>query len=111
MRIGIGLPTAVPGVEATSIASWAAEAERGGFDSVGVTDRLVYDNLEPLTVLAAAAATTIITADELAAQLRELDAVGVTDLVLHPCRGDIDQVAALANSLARVRPVRDVVPA
>lgn len=58
MRIGIGLPAAVPGVEATTIGPWAAEAERVGFDSVGVIDRLVYDNLEPLTVLAAAAAST-----------------------------------------------------
>jgi alkanesulfonate monooxygenase SsuD/methylene tetrahydromethanopterin reductase-like flavin-dependent oxidoreductase (luciferase family) len=42
----------------TLIGGWAAEAERGGFDSVGVIDRLVYDNLEPLTALAAAAACT-----------------------------------------------------
>jgi alkanesulfonate monooxygenase SsuD/methylene tetrahydromethanopterin reductase-like flavin-dependent oxidoreductase (luciferase family) len=58
MRIGIGLPAAVPGVDATTIATWAADAERLGFASVGVIDRLVYDNLEPLTTLAAAAATT-----------------------------------------------------
>ena len=58
MRIGIGLPAAVPGVDATTIGGWAAEAERAGFASVGVIDRLVYDNLEPLTALAAAAACT-----------------------------------------------------
>jgi alkanesulfonate monooxygenase SsuD/methylene tetrahydromethanopterin reductase-like flavin-dependent oxidoreductase (luciferase family) len=58
MRIGIGLPAAVPGVDGTTIGAWAAEAERAGFASVGVIDRLVYDNLEPLTVLAAAAART-----------------------------------------------------
>ncbi len=58
MRIGIGLPAAVPGVDARSIGPWAAEAERAGFASVGVVDRLVYDNLEPLTALAAAAAST-----------------------------------------------------
>ncbi|MGH9242915.1 MAG: LLM class flavin-dependent oxidoreductase [Acidimicrobiales bacterium] len=58
MRIGIGLPAAVPGVDATLIGPWAAEAERAGFVSVGVIDRLVYDNLEPLTALAAAAAST-----------------------------------------------------
>src|SRR5439155_23258706 len=45
-----------PGVDATTIGTWAAEAERVGFASVGVIDRLVYDNLEPLTALAAAAA-------------------------------------------------------
>ncbi|HKA03988.1 MAG TPA: LLM class flavin-dependent oxidoreductase [Acidimicrobiales bacterium] len=58
MRIGIGLRAAVPGVDATTIATWAAHAERAGFASVGVIDRLVYDNLEPLTALAAAAAST-----------------------------------------------------
>jgi alkanesulfonate monooxygenase SsuD/methylene tetrahydromethanopterin reductase-like flavin-dependent oxidoreductase (luciferase family) len=58
MRVGIGLPAAVPGVDASMIGAWAAEAERAGFASVGVIDRLVYDNLEPLTALAAAAART-----------------------------------------------------
>jgi alkanesulfonate monooxygenase SsuD/methylene tetrahydromethanopterin reductase-like flavin-dependent oxidoreductase (luciferase family) len=58
MKIGIGLPAAVPSVDATTIGDWAAEAERAGFASVGVIDRLVYDNLEPLTALAVAAART-----------------------------------------------------
>ncbi|MGH9246397.1 MAG: LLM class flavin-dependent oxidoreductase [Acidimicrobiales bacterium] len=58
MKIGIGLPAAVPDVDATTIGAWAAEADRAGFASVGVIDRLVYDNLEPLTALAAAAART-----------------------------------------------------
>jgi alkanesulfonate monooxygenase SsuD/methylene tetrahydromethanopterin reductase-like flavin-dependent oxidoreductase (luciferase family) len=58
MRIGVGLPAAVPGVDATTIGDWAEEAERAGFASVGVIDRLVYDNIEPLTALAAAAART-----------------------------------------------------
>jgi alkanesulfonate monooxygenase SsuD/methylene tetrahydromethanopterin reductase-like flavin-dependent oxidoreductase (luciferase family) len=58
MRIGIGLPAAVPGVGGTTIGAWAAGAERAGFASVGVIDRLVYDNLEPPTVLSAAAART-----------------------------------------------------
>ena len=57
-RIGIGLPAAVPGVDATTIGDWAEEAERAGFAALGVIDRLVYDNLEPLTALAAAAART-----------------------------------------------------
>ena len=58
MRVGLGLPAAVPGVDATTIGPWAAEAEHAGFASVGVIDRLVYDNLEPLAALAAAAAVT-----------------------------------------------------
>jgi alkanesulfonate monooxygenase SsuD/methylene tetrahydromethanopterin reductase-like flavin-dependent oxidoreductase (luciferase family) len=40
------------------VGRWAAEAERAGFSSVGVIDRLIYDNLDPLTALAAAAACT-----------------------------------------------------
>jgi alkanesulfonate monooxygenase SsuD/methylene tetrahydromethanopterin reductase-like flavin-dependent oxidoreductase (luciferase family) len=58
MRIGIGLPAAVPGTDMTTLGRWAAESEQAGFASVGVIDRLVYANLEPLTALAAAAART-----------------------------------------------------
>jgi alkanesulfonate monooxygenase SsuD/methylene tetrahydromethanopterin reductase-like flavin-dependent oxidoreductase (luciferase family) len=58
MQVGIGLPAAVPNVDARSIGDWAAAAEHAGFASLGVVDRLVYDNLEPLTALAAAAART-----------------------------------------------------
>jgi alkanesulfonate monooxygenase SsuD/methylene tetrahydromethanopterin reductase-like flavin-dependent oxidoreductase (luciferase family) len=58
MRVGIGLPAAVPGIDATVIGPWAAQGERAGFASLGVIDRLVYDNLDPLVALAAAAART-----------------------------------------------------
>jgi alkanesulfonate monooxygenase SsuD/methylene tetrahydromethanopterin reductase-like flavin-dependent oxidoreductase (luciferase family) len=58
MRVGIGLPAAVPEADMTLLGGWAAEAERAGFASVGVIDRLMYDNLDPLTALAAAAACT-----------------------------------------------------
>jgi alkanesulfonate monooxygenase SsuD/methylene tetrahydromethanopterin reductase-like flavin-dependent oxidoreductase (luciferase family) len=58
MRIGIGLPAAVPDTDMTQIGRWAAEAEEAGFASVGVIDRLIYDNLDPLTALSAAAACT-----------------------------------------------------
>ncbi|GAA2397405.1 LLM class flavin-dependent oxidoreductase [Nonomuraea africana] len=58
MRIGIGLPAAVPGTDMTTLGQWAADGERAGFAAVGVIDRLVYDNVEPLTALAAAAART-----------------------------------------------------
>jgi alkanesulfonate monooxygenase SsuD/methylene tetrahydromethanopterin reductase-like flavin-dependent oxidoreductase (luciferase family) len=58
IRIGIGLPAAIPGADATSLGEWAARAERVGFRSASVIDRLVYDNLEPLVALAAAAART-----------------------------------------------------
>jgi alkanesulfonate monooxygenase SsuD/methylene tetrahydromethanopterin reductase-like flavin-dependent oxidoreductase (luciferase family) len=58
MRVGIGLPAAVPDADMTLVGRWAAEAEQAGFASVGVIDRLVYDNLDPLTALAAAAGAT-----------------------------------------------------
>jgi alkanesulfonate monooxygenase SsuD/methylene tetrahydromethanopterin reductase-like flavin-dependent oxidoreductase (luciferase family) len=58
MGIGIGLPAAVPGTPATMVGHWAAESETLGFQSLSVLDRLVYDNLDPLTALAAAAART-----------------------------------------------------
>jgi hypothetical protein len=58
MKVGIGLPAAVPETDMRLIGVWAAEAERAGFESVGVIDRLIYDNLDPLTALAAAAVRT-----------------------------------------------------
>jgi alkanesulfonate monooxygenase SsuD/methylene tetrahydromethanopterin reductase-like flavin-dependent oxidoreductase (luciferase family) len=48
----------VPGTDARVIGPWAAEAERLGCRSLTVIDRLVYDNLDPLVALAAAAART-----------------------------------------------------
>jgi alkanesulfonate monooxygenase SsuD/methylene tetrahydromethanopterin reductase-like flavin-dependent oxidoreductase (luciferase family) len=58
VRIGIGLPAAVPGVDATRIGPWANRSEQLGFCSLGVIDRLVYDNVEPIVALSTAAATT-----------------------------------------------------
>jgi alkanesulfonate monooxygenase SsuD/methylene tetrahydromethanopterin reductase-like flavin-dependent oxidoreductase (luciferase family) len=58
MRIGLGLPAAIPGVPGRAVGDWAAAAEEHGFSSVGVIDRLVYDNLDPLVALAVAAART-----------------------------------------------------
>ncbi len=45
----------IPDVTATAVGEWAASAEQLGFSSVSVIDRLVYDNLDPLIALAAAA--------------------------------------------------------
>jgi alkanesulfonate monooxygenase SsuD/methylene tetrahydromethanopterin reductase-like flavin-dependent oxidoreductase (luciferase family) len=58
MRIGIGLPAAVPGAAHHAIGEWAELSEVHGFASVGTLDRLVYDNLDPVVALAAAAART-----------------------------------------------------
>jgi alkanesulfonate monooxygenase SsuD/methylene tetrahydromethanopterin reductase-like flavin-dependent oxidoreductase (luciferase family) len=58
MDVGLGLPTTLPGVTGGEIVEFARRAERLGFASLGVLDRLVYDNCEPLVSLAAAAAVT-----------------------------------------------------
>ena len=58
MRIGVGLPNGIPGVEGQLIIEWACRADQGPFTSLGVVDRLVYDSYEPVTTLAAAAAVT-----------------------------------------------------
>lgn len=58
VRIGIGLPSAVPGATPETIGAWAAQGERAGFAALGATDRLVYDSLDPLVTLAVAAAHT-----------------------------------------------------
>lgn len=58
MEIGVGLPSAIPGVRGDEILEWARTAEECGFSTLGVIDRLVYSNGEPLVTLGAAAAVT-----------------------------------------------------
>lgn len=58
MDIGIGLPSTIPGASGQQIVAWARAAEEYGFSSLGVIDRLVYGNAEPLVTLGAAAAVT-----------------------------------------------------
>lgn len=58
MRVGLGLPSTIPGVTRNQILDAARIADRGGLDSVWVIDRVVFPNLDPLATLAAAAAVT-----------------------------------------------------
>jgi alkanesulfonate monooxygenase SsuD/methylene tetrahydromethanopterin reductase-like flavin-dependent oxidoreductase (luciferase family) len=58
MRVGIGLPNAVPGTDGRTLLEWARRAEAGPFTSLGVLDRIAYDSHEPLGTLAAAAGVT-----------------------------------------------------
>jgi alkanesulfonate monooxygenase SsuD/methylene tetrahydromethanopterin reductase-like flavin-dependent oxidoreductase (luciferase family) len=58
MQIGIGLPSAVAGVRGERIIEWAAKADGLPFSSLGVVDRVVQQNYEPMVTLAAAAAVT-----------------------------------------------------
>lgn len=58
MQVGIGLPNTTPGADRDLLIQWARQADEGPFSNLSVLDRLVYDNYEPLTVLAAAAVLT-----------------------------------------------------
>ncbi len=58
MKIGIGLPATIPGASPALILDWARKADAGPFSSLGLVDRLVYTNYEPLITLTAAAAVT-----------------------------------------------------
>lgn len=58
MKVGIGLPTTIPGARPDQILDWARRAERAGFSTLGTLDRLVYPNYEPLVALGAVAAVT-----------------------------------------------------
>jgi alkanesulfonate monooxygenase SsuD/methylene tetrahydromethanopterin reductase-like flavin-dependent oxidoreductase (luciferase family) len=58
MHIAIGLPSRVPTASGELMLEWATRAERGPFSSLVVTDRVVSQSLEPLTVLALAAGAT-----------------------------------------------------
>lgn len=58
MKIGIGFPANIPGVEGQRLIEWAKKADAGPFSSLGLIDRLVYPNYEPLIAFAAAAGAT-----------------------------------------------------
>jgi alkanesulfonate monooxygenase SsuD/methylene tetrahydromethanopterin reductase-like flavin-dependent oxidoreductase (luciferase family) len=58
MQIGIGLPANIPGVQGQQLIEWAKKADDGPFSSLGLIDRLVYDNYDPLIAFAAAAGAT-----------------------------------------------------
>jgi alkanesulfonate monooxygenase SsuD/methylene tetrahydromethanopterin reductase-like flavin-dependent oxidoreductase (luciferase family) len=58
MKVGVGLPTTISGVSGELLAEWARRADGGPFSSLGVLDRVAYQNYEPFVALAAAAAVT-----------------------------------------------------
>jgi alkanesulfonate monooxygenase SsuD/methylene tetrahydromethanopterin reductase-like flavin-dependent oxidoreductase (luciferase family) len=58
MRIGIGVPNTVPGVDPGTLCDWSRRAEALGFASLATIGRVAYPSYEELVVLAAAAAVT-----------------------------------------------------
>ncbi|MGN9776534.1 LLM class flavin-dependent oxidoreductase [Micromonospora sp. H33] len=58
MDIGVCLPTTIPGAQGRQLIEFARRAERLGFHSLTVADRVVYDNYDGIVSLAAAAAVT-----------------------------------------------------
>ncbi|GAA1001211.1 LLM class flavin-dependent oxidoreductase [Acrocarpospora macrocephala] len=54
MNVGLGLPIGDP----RTLLDWARRADAGPFSTIGLLDRLVYDNPEPLVTLAALAGAT-----------------------------------------------------
>jgi alkanesulfonate monooxygenase SsuD/methylene tetrahydromethanopterin reductase-like flavin-dependent oxidoreductase (luciferase family) len=86
MDVAIGLPNAVPGTTGAQLVEWARRAEARGFSTLGTIDRVVYENYEPLTALAAAAAVT--------------ERIGLcTSVLLGPLRTNPTELAKQALSL------------
>ncbi|MEY9933259.1 alkanesulfonate monooxygenase SsuD/methylene tetrahydromethanopterin reductase-like flavin-dependent oxidoreductase (luciferase family) [Catenulispora sp. GP43] len=70
MEVGIGLPISAPEL----LPDWARSADAGPFTTLGLLDRLVYDNPEPLvalSVLAGATSRIRLQTEVLLAPLRE----------------------------------------
>ncbi len=86
MDLAIGLPNAVPGTTGAELTEWARRAEARGFSSLGTIDRVAYENYEPITALAAAAAVT--------------ERIGLcTSVLLGPLRPNAAELAKRALSL------------
>jgi alkanesulfonate monooxygenase SsuD/methylene tetrahydromethanopterin reductase-like flavin-dependent oxidoreductase (luciferase family) len=89
MKLGIGLPNAVPGTTGKQLVDWARAAENAGFSTLGTIDRIVFDNYEPIVALSAAAAVT--------------ERIGLaTDVMLGPLRQNPAMIAKQVLSLDAV---------
>ncbi len=58
MNIGIMFPLTIPDNNGSHLLDWARQADAGPFSSLGINDRVVYQNVDSLTMLASAAAVT-----------------------------------------------------
>ena len=51
MKVGIGLPNTIPGIDGQLLVEWARRADAGPFSTLAVLDRLVYDSIDPFAAL------------------------------------------------------------
>lgn len=58
MKIGIGLPNQVRGIQPVVIPEWAARSEKAGFSRLGTVGRIAYRGVMDTVALAAAAGAT-----------------------------------------------------
>lgn len=58
MKIGIGLPNAVPDTPGAGLLDWAVRAEERGFSALATIDRVAYPNHDSITALAGVAEVT-----------------------------------------------------
>ena len=58
MKIGIGIPNAIPNTPGSTWTKWAVQAEKRGFSSLSTIGRILFDCHEELLALTACAAVT-----------------------------------------------------
>ncbi|HEU5269756.1 MAG TPA: LLM class flavin-dependent oxidoreductase [Jatrophihabitans sp.] len=112
MEVGVGLPSTIGGTDGRLLVDYAARAERLGFSTLAVFDRLVYDNYDSIVALSAAAgvterirlATTVLLAPYrpstvlLAKQLASLDRISGGRLVVGVAAGGRDDDFAASGT-------------
>jgi len=111
VKVGVGLPAAVPGAGRELILEWARRADAGFFSTLAVIDALRFSNFDPLITLASAAAvtsrirlaTTVLVAPlrnevVLAGQAATIDAMSGGRLTLGLGVGDREEDFAAAGS-------------
>jgi hypothetical protein len=99
MRIGIGLPAAVPGADMARIGAFAARAD-------AVADAYLEHYYGP-DYFAPARSDTLTSAGGVRAELARLAGAGCTDVVLYPRSGDPDQIGMLSQALRSAATVPD----